>query len=70
MLIPDRHRWRDCRFASREGACLRKKISPADERERDIRRCDVCSTGTKRARGLAAHHRSQNASAMRLEARA
>jgi len=69
MLIPDRHRWRDCRFEGREGACLRRKISPTEEKERDIRRCDVCSVGTKRARREAGHHQRQNARAMRLEAR-
>ena len=64
MLIPDRHRWRDCRNQFREKACLREKISPAKERELDIRRCDTCPTGTMRARGLAMHHRKQNAMAM------
>ena len=64
MLVPDRHRWRNCRNICREQACIRKKISPAKGKELDIRRCDVCSVGTQRARALATHHRKQNALAM------
>ena len=64
MQIPDRHRWRQCCNLGRERACLRVKISPAMQRERDIRSCDVCPVGTDRARMQAANHRRQNALAI------
>ena len=64
MQIPDRHRWRNCRNLERERACLRIKISPAMERERDIRSCDACPQGTMRARALAHNHQLRNALAV------
>lgn len=61
MRIPDRHKWRGCRYAGKERACLSRKISPVSCRERDIRACDACSIGTQRARALAMHARRVDA---------
>ena len=62
--LPPGHAWRTCKKLDREQACLRIRIYPARKRERAIRRCDCCPVGTNRARGLAMHHRRQNAMAV------
>jgi hypothetical protein len=64
--LPPGHAAMRCKLRERELACLRIRISPARERERVIRPCDICPVGTNRARGLAAHARRQNAAAMEM----
>jgi hypothetical protein len=49
--------WMKCKRLSKETACLRVRISPARERERVVRCCDVCPVGSRRAKGEAAHAR-------------
>lgn len=64
MLVPAGHAWRSCKRLGRERSCLKRRISPATEKELEIRECDVCPVGTSRAYSLAMHHRKQNALAM------
>jgi hypothetical protein len=61
--------WMDCRFLrdGRDRACLRKRIVPAQGKERVIRPCDVCPRGTARARTEATHARRMNARALGLK---
>ncbi|MDA8123446.1 MAG: hypothetical protein M0Z38_12900 [Deltaproteobacteria bacterium] len=53
VAIPAGLAWRKCRRLDRELACLRIRISPAQGRERTIRKCDCCPVGTSRARAFA-----------------
>ena len=64
MLVPAGLAWRSCPRLSRERSCLKRRICPATEKEVEIRECDVCPVGTRRAYALAMHHRRQNAVAM------
>lgn len=47
--------WMTCKRLDRELACLRRRISPAYAKERQVRCCDVCPVGSGRARGPANH---------------
>ena len=64
MLVPAGHAWRSCKRLGLERSCLQRRISPAFEKEMEIRECDVCPVGTSRAYSLAMNHRKQNAMAM------
>jgi len=68
MLVPAGHAWRSCPRLKRERTYLRRRISPAREKELEIRECDCCPVGTSRAYSLAMHHRKQNAMAMEVQA--
>ena len=64
QALPPGHAAMKCKLRERERACLRRKICPAECRERTIRPCDCCVVGTQRARAEAAHARRVNAEAM------
>ena len=64
MLVPAGHAWRNCPRLKLEQSCLQRRICPATEKELEIRECDVCPVGTRRAYSLAMNHRKRNAMAM------
>ena len=64
MLVPAGHAWRSCKRLGLEQLCLQRRISPAFEKELEIREWSVCPVGTRRAYSLAMRHRKQNAMAM------
>lgn len=53
MILPPGQAWRRCKYLDRERACLDCKIRPARVREIEIRPCDICPIGTRRAREFA-----------------
>lgn len=57
-LVTLTHRWLHCKLQNRETACIRRRISPATKATRkEMRPCDCCPIGTKRARALTANMR-------------